>query len=357
MESRWEGEPAPMPCRYSPGPGWARRAAMPAARHKPRYSTTQAAISGIAGNSQARTGDEETGIAPIFDQQRVKDDLDASVTVTQVFGREASRAVGDYADEKRKPLQEEFEKALAANDKDAALQILDQVEQINREERVANVLIGMVTGLTGPALTKGVLSEVGDLMTRESWRNSMLSPEIVDVNGQPLSNISVGRLGGTRTDLDKICGTDNNRCMKNQDGSLATNGKGQYVYTGDGTETGGTWEYFMKTQEGQEANAPTGGVQGLSPKRFFFITYQPISDGLIDTVADTIVEAFAGPHDYIGGQLPGFYDKLGNARRSMPDAEITAFNTWAVIAVPIASPFAASTVPPEIWNALSVLMK
>ncbi|MDI6748541.1 MAG: hypothetical protein QMD17_15495, partial [Rhodocyclaceae bacterium] len=35
-------------------------------------STTQAGISGIAGNTQARTGDAETGIQRIFDAQKVQ---------------------------------------------------------------------------------------------------------------------------------------------------------------------------------------------------------------------------------------------------------------------------------------------
>ena len=63
-------------------------------------STTQAAISGIAGNKDVRTGDKETGIQKIFDQEKVQKDINAQVKITQEFGQQASRAIGNYAAEK-----------------------------------------------------------------------------------------------------------------------------------------------------------------------------------------------------------------------------------------------------------------
>lgn len=60
-------------------------------------STTQAAISGVAGNKDARTGDAETGIAKIFDADKVQKDIDAQVRITQTFSREAPKAVASFA--------------------------------------------------------------------------------------------------------------------------------------------------------------------------------------------------------------------------------------------------------------------
>ncbi|WP_138922518.1 hemagglutinin repeat-containing protein [Hylemonella gracilis] len=60
-------------------------------------STTQSAISGIAGNQAARTGDKETGIANNFDLAEVQAELGAQVAITQAFGREATTAWGTYA--------------------------------------------------------------------------------------------------------------------------------------------------------------------------------------------------------------------------------------------------------------------
>ena len=63
-------------------------------------STTQSAISGLAGNKDARTGDADTGIAPIFDADNVRKDVQAQATITQEFGSKASKEWGDYANEK-----------------------------------------------------------------------------------------------------------------------------------------------------------------------------------------------------------------------------------------------------------------
>ena len=51
-------------------------------------STTSGGISGIAGNTAVRTGDQETGIAPIFDSARVQREITAQVTITQTFTRQ-----------------------------------------------------------------------------------------------------------------------------------------------------------------------------------------------------------------------------------------------------------------------------
>src|SRR5690606_21115231 len=49
------------------------------------HSVTRAGISGIAGNTQARTGDAPSGIDPIFDASRVQRELDAHIAITQEF--------------------------------------------------------------------------------------------------------------------------------------------------------------------------------------------------------------------------------------------------------------------------------
>jgi filamentous hemagglutinin len=59
-------------------------------------SLTLAAISDIAGNTAARTGDAETGIRPIFDAEKVQKEINAQAVITQSFGQQASKAVGDY---------------------------------------------------------------------------------------------------------------------------------------------------------------------------------------------------------------------------------------------------------------------
>lgn len=78
-------------------------------------STTHAAISGIAGYKAARTGDAETGIAPIFDEGRVRDEVEAQAAITKAFGQQAVPVAASYADDqavdlRRKGKEEEARK-------------------------------------------------------------------------------------------------------------------------------------------------------------------------------------------------------------------------------------------------------
>lgn len=68
-------------------------------------------------------------------------------------------------------------------------------------------------------------------------------------------------------------------------------------------------------------------------------------------IGDTIVESYAGTHDFIGGQLPGFYDEQGNTSRGRSDLTNIAANTWTVVAIPLATPFAMSELAsPELLD-------
>jgi hypothetical protein len=56
----------------------------------------------VAGDSGARTGDKETGLKPIFDKDKVRENVNAQIEITREFGSRASKAVGDFADSKLK---------------------------------------------------------------------------------------------------------------------------------------------------------------------------------------------------------------------------------------------------------------
>lgn len=66
-------------------------------------------------------------------------------------------------------------------------------------------------------------------------------------------------------------------------------------------------------------------------------------------IGNHIVESFAGTHDFIGGELPGFYDSEGNTTRGRSNLTNIAANTWTIAAIPLAAPFAVSEmVSPEL---------
>jgi hypothetical protein len=69
-------------------------------------STTEAAITGVAGNKTARTGDKEAGLQPIFNLEAVKLDVATQIEITKKFGQNASKAVGDFGETKTKPIDD-----------------------------------------------------------------------------------------------------------------------------------------------------------------------------------------------------------------------------------------------------------
>jgi filamentous hemagglutinin len=150
-------------------------------------------------------------------------------------------------------------------------------------------------------------------------------------------------------DLDILCGSDNKRCKTNDDGSLAlSEGLVQFVPS---QAKGMSLTEFLETDEGKKAIGPTGGVQGMVGS-LFGKEYEPGS------WQDKLVEIFSGSHDTFGGSISGLYDEQGNIKRGMSEVERTAYDVWSGVAVPIAAPFAMSELlPPEVWNAISVLIK
>ena len=98
-------------------------------------------------------------------------------------------------------------------------------------------------------------------------------------------------------------------------------------------------------------SAPFGGLQG-GERTLFGQTYDKGS------WQDKLIEAFAGPHDLIGGKLSGLYDAQGNIKQGMSSNEIKAYDRWSAAALLPAAPFAASQVlSPEIWKAIGILLK
>ena len=72
---------------------------------------------------------------------------------------------------------------------------------------------------------------------------------------------------------------------------------------------------------------------------------------------DKLIESFAGTHDMIGGKLSGLYDSQGNIKQGMSPIEKALYDRWAEAAIPVAAPFAAAQgLPPQVWNAIGILL-
>lgn len=89
----------------------------------------------------------------------------------------------------------------------------------------------------------------------------------------------------------------------------------------------------------------TGGPAAIRASLANLRMRQARSEGIS---SDTLVEGFAGTHDYIGGQA-GFYDETGNTSRDRSALAKMAAEGWTHAAIPQAAPFALSEIAsPEL---------
>lgn len=108
---------------------------------------------------------------------------------------------------------------------------------------------------------------------------------------------------------------------------------------------------FLRSNAGKELAGPTGGIQG-SGGTLFGVPYAAGS------WQDKLIEAFAGPHDYVGGAASGFYDEQGNATRGLTGLERAANTAWSAAAIPITAPMAtASAIPLPVGQAISIILR
>ena len=323
-------------------------------------STTHAAISGVTGNKDTRTGDAESGIKKIFDADKVQKDINAQVAITQEFGRAAGKAVSNYSQTQRQELQAQLKKATTDEDKQA---VQMKINDLNKEERAMNILIGAVTGVGASSITKEGLSATADQMRQLMIEDSQKFAGVTD-GATTLTNMSGTsegvrgdgvKVGGTRVDLDFLCGVDNKRCKTDIDENgvkqLSLNDKGQVQF--GGKTAGMSLAKFLEiTQEGKDMSGPTGGIQGMKGTLFGI----PYASG---SWPDKLIEAFSGTHDMIGGKVSGLYDEQGNIKRGMTDAERSIYNNAVTTTAILPSlPFAAAELlSPEVWKAMSILLK
>lgn len=160
------------------------------------------------------------------------------------------------------------------------------------------------------------------------------------------------KLGGTRMDLDVLCGVDYYRCaLKIEDGKrvLRRNNSGQLIF--DESRAGVTLEEFLQTRDGKKLEGLTGGIQGAKGTLFGV----PYSAG---SWQGKLIEAFAGTHDLIGGKITGLYDSDGNIVQGLSNTQRMLHDRWADLAIIPSAPFAlAEGLSPALWQAISTLLK
>lgn len=237
--------------------------------------------------------------------------------------------------------------------------IQSQLSELKLEERIINILVAAVSGQGDTALLQETLSAAADEFRQITIESSKKFAGVTD-GETVLTNELKGKsdglngdgfgTGGTRIDLDQLCGVGDFRCIRNADNSLKTNGQGQVQF--DPKEAGENLAAFLKSEEGLAMRGATGGVQGAIGTLFG----EPYAAG---SWQDKLIESFGGTHDYIGGQLSGLYDEQGNATQGRSDALKAAQEAWSSgPAIAISAPFAAAGgLSPAVWQAISTLLK
>jgi filamentous hemagglutinin len=120
-------------------------------------STTTVGISGIAGDSSKRTGDKQQGIAQIFNKDRVKAEVNAQTVITSEFGKNASKAVGDYA-------QTKLDEAKANNDQAG----IDAWKEGGTNRVALHTVVGGLTGeaagAVGAGTSQAAIDQIGEAL-------------------------------------------------------------------------------------------------------------------------------------------------------------------------------------------------
>jgi filamentous hemagglutinin len=177
-------------------------------------STTQAAISDIAGNKAARTGDAETGLVNRFDAERVQKEIDAQTQITQTFSTYAAKAVGDYAQSQLNQANnlkaEAAQLGTSPEDQQRALQLWTEAKQI--EDRwgeggsyrialhtLTGGLSGGLSGALGGAATATAAPLLNDLQANlsKTLKQAGASDEVADGIAQGISTITAAGLGAS----------------------------------------------------------------------------------------------------------------------------------------------------------------
>ena len=325
----------------------------------------QQAIEGVKTDITTETAAANSGrLENNFDKDDVFKELNLQVSVTRDFKENANRQIGDLLNDQQAAAREALQQAIKSGDTVKQNAALDEIYKLQYQRRFLQTLVGIVAGSPEAAVTQGTLVLAATKLREETAKNSLLSPGIVDIAGGPtLSNVSAEssaydglKLGGVRVGLDIICGADNGRCKTKVDAGgnvirdannvpvLDYDAQGRVQYTGN--KQFPTLVSILKDDSSAGLYGFTGGLQG-DTGLFGKLTYAPGT--LRGDFFDTLVEGFAGTHDYIGGQVPGFYDETGNTSRDRSALAKMAAEGWTYAAIPQAAPFALSEIAsPEL---------
>jgi hypothetical protein len=179
-------------------------------------STTTAGISGVAGNTQARTGDKGTSIAPIFNKDQVQKEVAAQVAITSEFGKQASKAVGDTAQQKMQDANKKLadaQTAEATGDSAKAEQLRSEAKQLQVDwgdngkmllaaHTVIGGLTGGASGAAGAAVGTLTAPAVADALNKAGVDSSLAKG--LTALASTAAGAAVGGTNGAATAFNEV---------------------------------------------------------------------------------------------------------------------------------------------------------
>jgi filamentous hemagglutinin len=183
---------------------------------KDASSTTSAGISGIAGNTAVRSTDAETGLKPIFDADKVQREIDAQVQITQAFTRDATKAVGDFAQGKLNEARDLRNRATTVQDPERATELNAQAQALEDtwgEGKTGRVLLhtlvgglsGGLAGAAGAATSQSVVPLLGEQIAQMD-----IPPEVKSALIAAAGTAIGAATGGTAGAISGLTATTNN---------------------------------------------------------------------------------------------------------------------------------------------------
>ena len=203
---------------------------------------------------------QKDGLKEIFDQRKLAE----KVAFNQVAGEMAHAAVADYVGSRQAALRERSEGA-SPEEREA---IQGELKELKTQERMMNILVGAVTGNAGSAVTRESLAAAADWMRKKMIESSQAFPGVTDgeTTFSNISGESVGvdgdgvKLGGTRIDLEALCGPANERCAMLPDGSLDLDHLGRVQF--NSKDAGISLSGFLQSDSGEKMFGQSGDCTG-----------------------------------------------------------------------------------------------
>lgn len=310
------------------------------------HKTAEQTIADIHTESTTDNYAEKAGyLKNNFNKEKVLKELNLQVKVTKEFSKNSRNLVDGYVLSKQETLREDIKKAKTEEEK---TKLYAEIYKLQYQKRFAEALISVISGSPGAAVTLLTLQAANTKMREASLANSRLFTGIKDpVTGKIYSNVSYDsgyfdgvKLGGARLSFDASCGHEGERCTEGQDGlfTYINNNNSKFKTLTDAIDPD-------KNKDAKEMYGTAGGLQG-DHGTFLGVPYD--KGGLFDTV----IEAFAGTHDFGGGQVWGWYDENGNTTRGRfndDNHDSVLSDITSGVAIPVTAPFAiADLISPDM---------